>query len=173
MAQGRPVVHIAQSLGVSRRSLYNWLARYTHSRDPMALQDQRGGGRPSVWSSELTALFAVSIERPPDAWGYQAVEWTVPLMVAHLATLSGQRVSTAGVRRQLRRLGYVWKRPRYVLRPDPAREKKARHPPPTRPAGAAQRRAVRGRDRFALVSAAAGVLGQAGARSPGFSCTPD
>jgi transposase len=136
------VVHIAQSLEVSRRSLYNWLARYTQGSDPAAWQEQGGRGRPSVWSSELTALLAGSLVQPPEAWGYEAVEWTVPLVVAHLAAISGQRVSASSVRRQLRYLGYVWKRPRYVLQPEPAREKKTHHPPSARPAGAAQRRAL-------------------------------
>jgi hypothetical protein len=36
------------------------------------------------------------------------------------------QVSDTALREQLHRLGYVWKRPRYVLLPDPEREKKRR-----------------------------------------------
>jgi transposase len=142
IAQGRPIAQIARSLGVSRRSLYNWLQRYTAHHDPAALGDRKGSGHPSVWTPPLCTVLEQSLGHQPDPYGYQASEWTVPLLIEHLATQSGQRVADATVRRQLRRLGYVWKRPRYVLQPDPAREKKARHSPTAQAAGAASRRTV-------------------------------
>jgi transposase len=145
-AQGKPIAHIARSLGVSRRSLYHWQQRYTAHHDPAALVDRKGSGHPSVWTSQLRALLEQSLEQKPDHYGYQASEWTVPLLIEHLATRSGQRVSDSTVRRQLRRMGYVWKRPRYVLQPDPAREKKARSAPAAAAAGAPRRGALRGRN---------------------------
>ena len=38
-------------------------------------------------------------------------------------------LSAATIRRHLHELGYVWKRPRYVLPPDPQQEKKNSHSP--------------------------------------------
>jgi len=145
-AQGKPIAQIARSLGVSRRSLYHWQQRYTAQHDPVALEDRKGSGHPSVWSPQLRALLEQSLEGKPEQWGYQASEWTVPLLIEHLAAQSGQGVSDATVRRQLRRMGYVWKRPRYVLQPDPAREKKACHSPAAQAAGATQRHPLRGRN---------------------------
>jgi transposase len=145
-AQGKPIAHIARSLGVSRRSFYYWQQRYTARHDPAALGDRKGSGHPSVWTPQLRARLEQSLEGKPEQWGYQASEWTVPLLIEHLASQSGQRVSDATVRRQVRRMGYVWKRPRYVLQSDPAREKKARHSPTTPAAGAAQRHPLRGRN---------------------------
>lgn len=142
VAQGKPIVHIARSLGVSRRSLYYWQQRYTVQHDPAALCDHKGSGHPSVWTPQLRAILEQSLEQKPDQWGYHASEWTVPLLIEHVAAQSGQRVSDSTVRRQLRRMEYVWKRPRYGLQPDPAREKKARHSPAAQAAGATQRRAL-------------------------------
>src|SRR3954462_8986237 len=142
MAQGRPVAHIARSLGVSRQTLYNWLERYQQSYDPAALRDHKGGGRPGSWTAQLQAVLTESLAQPPDHWGYQAANWTVPLLREHLVGSGGPRLSDSTLRRQLWRLGYVRKRPRYVLVPDPAREKKTPHPAAARPAGAAQRRIV-------------------------------
>lgn len=142
VAQGRPLAHVAQSLSVSRQSLYNWVARYQQSYDPAVLRDHRGGGRPSSWTPHLQTVLTESLTQPPDHWGYQAANWTVPLLIEHLVATSGQRLSDSTLRQQLGRLGYVWKRPRYVLAPDPAREKKTAPSSPTRSAGAAQRRAV-------------------------------
>lgn len=142
VAQGRPLAHVAQSLGVSRQSLYNWVARYQHRGDPAALRDQPKEGRPSAWTGPLQTVLTESVAQPPDQWGYQAANWTVPLLIEHLVATSGQRLSDSTLRRQLGRLGYVWKRPRYVLAPDPEREKKTASAAPARPAGATQRHLV-------------------------------
>jgi transposase len=142
MAQGKPVVHVARSLGVSRRSLYYWQQRYTAQHDPTALRDHKGSGRPRLWTLPLQALLEQSLAQKPDQYGYQASEWTVPLLIEHVASQGRLRVSDATMRRQLRRMGYVWKRPRYVLQPDPAREKKARNSSAAAPAGTAPRRAL-------------------------------
>ena len=64
---------------------------------------------------------------------------TVPLLQAHLQRCGGRRLSEDTIRRQLDRLGYVWKRFRYVLPPDPEREKKTRHPAAAAGLAAAQR----------------------------------
>jgi hypothetical protein len=63
--------------------------------------------------------------------GYVGTGWTVPLLQQWLADeRPGPRLSAATLRRRLRERDYVWKRFRYVLRPDPQREKKTPHPPP-------------------------------------------
>src|SRR5262249_27103141 len=105
-AQGKPIAHSARSLGVSRRSLYHGQRRYTAHYDPAALVDRKGSGHPSVWSPPLRTLLEQSLEHKPDHSGYQASDWTVPLLIEHLASPGGQRVSDSTVRGQLRRLGY-------------------------------------------------------------------
>jgi transposase len=63
----------------------------------------------------------------PQAHGRHATGWTVPLLRTELAAagiVAGERT----IRRALHRLGWRWKRPKFVLgRPDPAyAEKKGR-----------------------------------------------
>jgi transposase len=142
LARGRPAAAVARTLGVSRQSIYNWVASYAAEHDPRDLADADRAGRPSIWSDGLRAALRAGLGQPPDRLGYPAVSWTVPLLREHLGRWSGRRPSDTTVRRELRRLGYVWKRFRYVLDPDPEREKKTRHPPagpgargPARPAG--------------------------------------
>jgi hypothetical protein len=48
----------------------------------------------------------------------------VPILQDYLEGAGGRRLSEDTIRRQQRRLDYVWKRSRYVLPPDPQREKK-------------------------------------------------
>jgi transposase len=129
LARGRSAAEVARTLGVSRQSVYNWAAAYTAGHDPLALADADRSGRPTLWSDELRAALRDGLGRPPDRLGYPAVGWTVPLLREHLERRTGERPSGTSVRRELRRLGYVWKRFRYVLDPDPEREKKTRHPP--------------------------------------------
>ncbi len=159
---GRPITHIADQLRVGRRTIYNWVAAFRHDSTPAALVDGRGQGRPRLCDDgELLPALEAAIRQAPDAWGYQAVDWTTPLLREHLAARHGVDLSDDTIRRELHRLGYVWKRSRYALRPDPEGEKKKTHPPPAAATAPTQRQAVRGRDRPAAVPAAPRRLGQA------------
>jgi transposase len=125
VGQGRPIAEVAQRLRVDRRSVYRWVERFAASHRPEALSHQRGQGRPRIWSEDLTQLLATALGQSPLQLGYSANTWTVPVLQAFLAVyLPGQEVSARTVRRRLKELGYVWKRFRYVLAPDPEAEKK-------------------------------------------------
>lgn len=128
VASGRSVTEVAALLRTSRVSVHHWVACYAQGHDPSALVDQRGGNHPTVWTEDLQAALRDCLGQPPDRFGYQAVSWTVGLLQQQLAPLCEGRLSTRTIRRQLDDLGYVWKRPRYVLDPDPARDKKTAHP---------------------------------------------
>src|SRR5579862_1063914 len=86
---GRPVAEIARLLRISRPSVYQWLHAYRRAGDPESLFDHRGGNHPTLWTRRLRALLTASLARPPDTWGYPAVEWTVPLLQEHLAHYGG------------------------------------------------------------------------------------
>jgi transposase len=162
VARGHPVADVARSLGVTRQGVHNWLAAYARDLDPLTLADAPRSGRPPLWTAVLRDAVRGALDQPPDRLGYRATDWTVPLLREHLAGRTGVRPSGTALRRWLHALGYAWKRPRYVLPPDPEREKK------TSPAAAGLRPsgphcpAGRGRDRPAAVPAAAGRVGQAG-----------
>lgn len=123
VAQGRPIAHVAESLGVSRESIYNWLDAYGTSRDPRELWDAERSGGPSLWTEDTREALKVLLRQTPDELGYYALNWTVPLLQEQLRESTGVRFSDDTVRRELRRLGYVWKRGRYELAPDPELEK--------------------------------------------------
>src|SRR5438046_9923562 len=78
-ASGRPVAEIARLLRTSRPSVYQWMARFRSAPDPGSLVDHRGGNHPTLWTDELQALLATSLQERPERFGYSAVEWTVPL----------------------------------------------------------------------------------------------
>jgi transposase len=80
-------------------------------------------------SEPVRWLLLLILTLPPDALGYASTGWTVSLLRDALARWLAVRVSDATVRRALDRSDLAWKRPRYVLRPDPDREKKTQDSP--------------------------------------------
>jgi transposase len=162
VARGKPIAHLAHTLGVSRRMLYYWVEAYTQEHDPADLLLGNRSGRPTVWTEEARSLLGELLTGSPTDRGYYAVNWTVPLLQEELRHGTGDRFSDDTIRRELQRLGYVWKRPRYVLDPDPELEKKTAAPPANPGLAAPERPAGRGRDRLAAVPTAAGRLVVAG-----------
>lgn len=75
----------------------------------------------------LAALLDGLLAEDPQQRGHHATGWTIPLLHGEVRA-AGIAVSDHTVRRAVRRLGWRWKRPKYVLgRPDPAYvEKKGR-----------------------------------------------
>ncbi len=160
--RGGAVTEVAIWLGVSRRTVHGWIATYRHHPVPGSLVT-RHSGRPPEWDEDAQAILRASLDQPPDHFGYQATNWTIPLLQSHLAHWGLTGFCDATVRRQLHALGYVWKRPRYVLDPDPLRAAKMRRIPPVyQGVGTARCRPVRGRDRPAAVPAVASLLARRG-----------
>jgi transposase len=129
VAAGRPISNVAELFGVSRQSIYSWIENYFPEHDPNALSDRERSGRPRLWTNEIAGALQECLKWPPDKWGYQAVVWTVPLVQNWLGEHCGLMFSETTIRQQLHALGYTWKRPRYVLEPDPEREKKKTNSP--------------------------------------------
>jgi transposase len=159
VAAGEPVPAVARLLRVSPRAVYHWLAAYAADRSPASLVDADRPGRPTLLSDWERALLRELLAGSPQDHGYPATVWTVPLLQQHLLQHAGLRLSEDTIRREIHRLNYSWKRPRYRLQPDPeAGGKKAAYPQPSEAAAASQHGARRGRDRPAAVPAAAVVL---------------
>jgi transposase len=124
--QGQAPAVVAAELGVCCRSVQRWLEHYLTTPTPRALVDHRGYAHTTAWDEELQAVLRCALTQPPGSYGYQDLEWTVSLLQEHLARWDGRVWSDTTLRRQLHRLGYAWKRPRYVLIPDPQRARKIR-----------------------------------------------
>jgi transposase len=114
---GEPPTRVAQRYRVSRSTVYEWAGRWHDSDRPRAerLRDADRGGRPPEARGAVEAALAGLMPTAPTEHGYRHPAWTTPLLLAHLAREHGLEVSDATVRRALHRLGYRWKRPRFVL----------------------------------------------------------
>jgi transposase len=134
--RGAPISAVAEVLGVSRQSVYNWIARFGERGDVAELSDAPRSGRPARAGKVFDVLLQALLVLSPERFGYHATHWTVRLLQDQLRLNTGEKYSDDTIRRGLHRLGYVWKRPRYVLALDPEREKKT--PNSSRPAWFAQ-----------------------------------
>lgn len=126
---GESATAIARQLTLHRTQVHRWWRLYAQAHDPSALLDDPRPGRPNLWTSDHARRLEALLERSPQQLGLGAVEWTVPLLQAQLEGQCAWRASSGTVRQALHDLGYVWKRSRYELEPDPQEEKKTpKHP---------------------------------------------
>jgi transposase len=127
-AEGLSVRQVAQSLGCTETSVYNWSAAYRQGGVAGVHEGRHpGAARRLDAAGEAAGEAALNIllqENDPQAHGYHATGWTVPLVQTELAA-RGYHASAQTIRRTLHRCGWRWKRPKFVLgRPDPAYEEK-------------------------------------------------
>lgn len=117
-AEGTPVAVVARTLGCSRVSVSHWTTAWQEA----GVAGVREGVHPGAVRRLDTAgeqRLAELVPSDPQAVGYAATGWTVALLQTELAK-RGWHASQKTLRRTLHRLGWVWKRPRFVLgRPDP------------------------------------------------------
>ncbi len=119
LADGREAGEVAQVLRCSVSSVYYWAADWREQKTA-GLAEGPHEGRPRRLDATAEAQLEQLLAADPQAHGYAATDWTVPLLSTELAQ-RGHRLSERTLRRTLHRLGYRWKRPKYVLgRPDPA-----------------------------------------------------
>jgi transposase len=119
LAEGQAPTTVAHTLRCSRASVYAWAAAWRQHGVAGLTEGDHGGGKVKLDAAGEAALTEL-LGTDPQTRGHQATGWTVPLLRGALAQ-AGYQVSARTVRRALHRLGYRWKRPRYVLgRPDPA-----------------------------------------------------
>jgi transposase len=113
---GEPVARVAARYRVGRSTVYEWAARWADAARPRdgRLRDAARSGRPPSTRGEVERALAELMPTPPTDHGYRHPAWTTPLLVAHLGR-QGVAASDTTVRRALHRLGYRWKRPRFVL----------------------------------------------------------
>jgi transposase len=137
--QGCSISQTARTLGISRQSIHHWLLAYGNNGCFDGLEDRSRSGRPSFWDQLPGEGVVELLSQSPEDLGYFAMNWTVPLLAEHLRHTVGREPSRSTLRRRLHTLGYTWKRPRYVLDPDPQLEKKTPYSVEIGPFAAAER----------------------------------
>jgi transposase len=116
--EGESTREVAERLGVSRRTIFHWRARFEERQGLeilRRLEDGPRSGRPRTAWEIIDPLIEGLIEQAPREVGYRATVWTAPLLRHHLEAEHGIKVSRQSVSLALARLRIRWKRPRHHL----------------------------------------------------------
>ncbi len=123
IAEDTPPETVAAAVGCSRASVYNGVNAW-RAEGIVGLIESSHATPPRPYALPLAALLTTLLGSDPQRYGHHATGWTVALLHGEVRR-AGYAVSARTVRRSVRRLGWRWKRPKYVLgRPDPAYEEK-------------------------------------------------
>ena len=113
-ARGFTVQDIMGVFEVVDETLYKWLDRFD-ADGPDGLYDLDRSGRPPEIDKDAQQELERLLETSPLDEGYDFTTWTTPLLQSHLEERMGIGVSEDTVRRTLRRLEFVWRRPRWHI----------------------------------------------------------
>ena len=99
---GKSVQQVAEETGMSRQAVYNLQKRYLARREQRVaerLADAQHTGRPPKKQRLVMRIISKLLRRSPRRYGYEAADWTVPLLHAEVEKTSGVSVSRRTIRR--------------------------------------------------------------------------
>jgi len=124
---GATMDEIAHRYGYTAGWLSRWLSRLERlESEPFeaVIYDEERSGRPSELSAEEKQQFTDVLHDPPEAVGFDAPAWSVPLARRYLNEEFEIKYSDRHVRRLLREAGLSWKtaRPEFYKSDERAQE---------------------------------------------------
>lgn len=108
------VPSIAEALDVTRTSVRRWIRLY-ESEGLEGLKTKPRPGRPAKVDDEYRRLLVQVVQTPPRQLGYSFNRWTLAHLGLYMDRETGITVSPSHLRKILKGLGYVYKRPRHDL----------------------------------------------------------
>jgi len=119
LADGQTIAQVSTAMACGQSTVYRWVAIW-RAEGVERLAEGLHSGRTRRLDPAADARLQALLGSDPQTHGHHTTGWTVPLLLTALAA-EGWVVHEHTLRRTLKRLGYRWKRPQYVLgRPDPA-----------------------------------------------------
>lgn len=112
MLEGQRPGWIAQVLGLTRMSLNRWIHR-VNAHGIAALKPPRRPGRASQLKPALGKALAKDLEKSPQAFGLNRVQWDGPTLVTYLKRRWGITLKVRQAQYWMHQLGYRLKRASY------------------------------------------------------------
>jgi putative transposase len=113
LAKGWSYREVREATFASFELIRDCLTRFGAGRVNAVLQSSEPGKQPPWWRRVLTWL----TKSQPEDFGYYRTRWSCAMLAEVLAWETGLRRSAETVRRALRRLNWVWRRPRPIVGP--------------------------------------------------------
>lgn len=108
---GESPAAVARVLGVSRATLYGWLALYRAGGWGRLIAKKRGGRRPKLDAKKLAWIYHVVTEGDPRQFRFKFALWTARMVREVIRQRYNIRLSHASVCRLLNQLGLSAQRP--------------------------------------------------------------
>jgi transposase len=116
-ARGHSIEAIAALYEVDGRTVSTWLRRYREGGIG-ALDDLPRKGRPRLATVAAHTEAYQCLDATPERGGFTRTTWTRRLLGQHLGERLGCWLSSSSVTRLIRRLGFVWARPKLTTKRD-------------------------------------------------------
>jgi transposase len=112
-----PITRVAERLRITRQSVHNWVHRISQRHGSIAqrLLDAPRSGRPRDKTELADEVIPELLAGHPAEHGYRASGWTNQLLRDYLFCRYQVEMSSYTIQQAIKRAGYRWKRPRYVL----------------------------------------------------------
>lgn len=115
LAGGESARRVAKHLGVCSDTVTNWKHRWHQGRF-FQLGDLPRTGRPARATARYRRALEQAVERGPRSYGYLFTVWSAGRLAAHLKRRTGIDLGRKQVRHWLRKLGFVFRRPKHTLK---------------------------------------------------------
>ena len=116
---------VAQITKLSLRSVYHLVRRYLESHQVESLEDRPRSGRSPLAPHLTEAQILQALRRSPLKLGYRTNTWTVETLAHYLGERYQCQISPWTLRRRMKKINLVFKRPRYFYsEKDPHRAQK-------------------------------------------------
>jgi putative transposase len=113
LAKGWPYRQVREATFASFDLIKDCLARFRTGRVNAVLQKSEPAKQPTWWRRVAAWL----TKSQPEDFGYYRTRWSCAMLAEVLAWETGVRRSAETIRRALRRLDWVWRRPRPIVGP--------------------------------------------------------
>jgi transposase len=121
--RGQPVAQVAAAVGCDRSTVYRTLSAFAVEGEGL-LEPKRSPGRPPKVTAQDAQALDRALAKEPRSVGQNFSNWST----GTLARYVGVKVHATTIWRQVRRLGWRWRRPvRRVASPDPRYRPKKRY----------------------------------------------
>jgi transposase len=113
IAEGRTFGETSHITGLTTQSVYNLVHRYLQSHQVESLYDLPHPGRPPEAPNLQVSQILRELRRSPLHLGYRTNVWTVETLALHLSQRYQCSISPWTLRRRMKHMDLVCKRPRY------------------------------------------------------------
>jgi transposase len=106
---------IAEMLGIIHQTALSWINKYKKDGLDGLNDKEHQIGRPATLGDKTREALREFMCKSPGTFEYIQTCWTIRLILYHLQTEYDLKPSYATVKRQLKKLGYRWERPRHTV----------------------------------------------------------